>query len=98
VARVVSLLALDFAGLTLAIFTALVIKAAVLGHVDATQAYEETKQILAFAYLVTALLFARSGLYAGRGQRPGMTRIVAALFQVTFVALLFGLVSGEHFS
>ncbi len=96
--RVVALLALDFAGLTLAIFTALVIKAAILGHVDATQAYDETKQILAFAYLVTALLFARSGLYAGRGQRPGMTRIVAALFQVTFVALLFGLVSGEHFS
>ncbi len=96
--RVLSLLALDFVGLTLAIFTALIIKAAVLGHVDATQAWEETKQILAFAYLVTALLFARSGLYAGRGQRPGMTRIVAALFQVTFVALLFGLVSGQHFS
>ncbi|HSZ69029.1 MAG TPA: sugar transferase [Solirubrobacteraceae bacterium] len=98
VARVLSLLALDFAGLTLAIFTALLLKAAVLGHVDATQAYEETKQILAFAYLVTALLFARSGLYAGRGQRPGLTRIVASLFQVTFVALLFALVSGQHFS
>ncbi|HEY2767844.1 MAG TPA: sugar transferase [Solirubrobacteraceae bacterium] len=95
--RVLSLLALDFAGLTLAIFTALVLKAAVLGHLNATQAYDETKQILAFAYLVTALLFARSGLYAGRGQRPGLTRIVAALFQVTFIALLFALVSGQHF-
>jgi exopolysaccharide biosynthesis polyprenyl glycosylphosphotransferase len=97
-ARVLSLLALDFAGLTLAIFTALILKAAVLGHANTSAAYEETKQILAFAYLVTALLFARSGLYAGRGQRPGLARIVAALFQVTFVALLFALVSGQHFS
>jgi exopolysaccharide biosynthesis polyprenyl glycosylphosphotransferase len=98
VVRVLSLLALDFAGVALAIFTALVLKAVVLGHLDATQAYEETKQILAFAYLVTALLFARSGLYAGRGQRPGLARIVAALFQVAFVALLFAVVSGQHFS
>ncbi|HEY3827741.1 MAG TPA: sugar transferase [Solirubrobacteraceae bacterium] len=96
--RILSLLALDFAGVALAIFTALVLKAVVLGHVDTTQAYEETRQIIAFAYLVTALLFARSGLYAGRGQRPGLARIVAALFQVSFVALLFAVVSGQHFS
>jgi exopolysaccharide biosynthesis polyprenyl glycosylphosphotransferase len=97
-ARVLSLLALDFAGLALAIFTALALKEAVLGHSSVTNAYEETRRILAFAYLVTALLFARSGLYAARAQRPGLTRIVASLFQVTFVALLFGLVSDEHFS
>jgi exopolysaccharide biosynthesis polyprenyl glycosylphosphotransferase len=96
-ARVLSLLALDFAGLSLAIFTALVLKAAVLSEVSAHGAYEETRSILAFAYLLTALLFARSGLYAARSQRPGMTRIVASLFQVTFVALLFALVSGQHF-
>ena len=98
VARILSLLALDFAGVALAIFTALGLKAIVLGHLDATQAYEETKQILAFAYLVTALLFARSGLYARRSQRPGLTRIVASLFQVAFVALLFAVVSGQRFS
>ena len=69
-------------GVALAIFTALVLKAAVLGHVDASQAFEETRQILAFAYLVTALLFARSGLYAERAQRPGLSRIVGSLFQV----------------
>ncbi len=96
-ARVLTLLALDFAGLALAIFTALVLKAAVLSQVNAHGAYEETRSILAFAYLLTALLFARSGLYAARAQRPGMTRIVASLFQVTFVALLFALVSGERF-
>src|ERR1700678_1183730 len=39
-ARVLSLLALDFVAVSLAIFTALVIKAVVLGHVDASQALE----------------------------------------------------------
>ncbi|HXA55686.1 MAG TPA: sugar transferase, partial [Solirubrobacteraceae bacterium] len=97
-ARVLALLALDFAGLSAAIFTALVLKAAVLSEVSVHGAYAETRSILAFAYLLTALLFARSGLYAARAQRPGMARIVAALFQVTFVALIFALVSGEHFS
>ncbi len=96
-ARVLSLLALDLAGVALAIFTALVLKAAVLGHVEASSALHETERILAFAYLVTALLFARSGLYAERAQRPGLSRIVGALFQVAFLALLFAVVSGEHF-
>jgi exopolysaccharide biosynthesis polyprenyl glycosylphosphotransferase len=96
--RVLSLLALDFAGVALAIFTALALKEAVLAQLNLHSVYEETRSILAFAYLLTALLFARSGLYAARGQRPGMTRIVGCLFQVTFVALLFALVSGEEFS
>ena len=59
---------------------------------------EGTRSILAFAYLLTALLFARSGLYAERSQRPGLSRIVGSLFQVAFVALIFAVVSGEHFS
>jgi exopolysaccharide biosynthesis polyprenyl glycosylphosphotransferase len=97
-ARVVSLLALDFAGVALAIFSALILKAVVLDHVQVSSALHETERILAFAYLLTALLFARSGLYAERAQRPGMSRIVGSLFQVAFVALLFAVVSGEHFS
>jgi exopolysaccharide biosynthesis polyprenyl glycosylphosphotransferase len=97
-ARVLSLLALDFAGVALAIFTALVLKAALLGNVEVNAAQHETERILAFAYLLTALLFARSGLYAERAQRPGLSRIVGSLFQVAFVALVFAVVSGEHFS
>jgi exopolysaccharide biosynthesis polyprenyl glycosylphosphotransferase len=97
--RVVSLLALDFAGVALAIFTALMLKAVVRDpQVHLTPALHETERILPFAYLLTALLFARSGLYAARAQRPGLSRIVGSLFQVTFVALLFALVNGEHFS
>jgi exopolysaccharide biosynthesis polyprenyl glycosylphosphotransferase len=97
-ARVLSLLALDFAGVALAIFTALVLKAAVLDNVQVSPALHETERILAFAYLLTALLFARSGLYSERAQRPGLSRIVGSLFQVAFVALIFAVVSGEHFS
>jgi exopolysaccharide biosynthesis polyprenyl glycosylphosphotransferase len=98
VARVASLLALDFAGVALAIFTALVLKEALHGHVNTANAMHGTKQFLPFAYLLTALLFARSGLYAQRAVRPGLSRIVGSLFQVAFVALIFAVVSGEHFS
>jgi exopolysaccharide biosynthesis polyprenyl glycosylphosphotransferase len=96
--RVLSLLLLDLFGVSLAIFTALVLKEALLSSVDAHSVYEGTRSILAFAYLLTALLFARSGLYAERSQRPGLSRIVGSLFQVAFVALIFAVVSGEHFS
>jgi hypothetical protein len=96
--RVLSLLAVDFAGVALAIFTALILKETLHGHVAPSNAYHGTEQFLPFAYLLTALLFARSGLYAERAQRPGLSRIVGSLFQVAFVALLFAVVSGEHFS
>jgi exopolysaccharide biosynthesis polyprenyl glycosylphosphotransferase len=97
-ARVISLLALDFAGVALAVFTALVLKEAVHGSVNATTAMHGTERFLPFAYLLTALLFARSGLYAARALRPGLTRIVGSLFQVAVVALIFAVVNGEHFS
>ncbi|MHB8242749.1 MAG: sugar transferase, partial [Solirubrobacteraceae bacterium] len=98
VSRVVSLLALDFAGVALAVFTALVLKEVAHGRVQAVHARETTEHFLPFAYLLTALLFARSGLYAERALRPGLSRIVGSLFQVAFVALIFAVVSGESFS
>jgi exopolysaccharide biosynthesis polyprenyl glycosylphosphotransferase len=97
-ARVASLLALDFAGVALAIFTALLLKEALVGAGQASRALHETERILAFAYLITALLFARSGLYSERAVRPGLQRIVGSLFQVALVALIFAVVSGEHFN
>jgi FlaA1/EpsC-like NDP-sugar epimerase len=100
-ARVASLLALDFVGLFMAIFTALCLKAWALGALDgrtARQSLHQTEELVTFAFLVCALLFARSGLYAGREQRPGLTRIVASLFQTTLVALIFALINGLEFS
>src|SRR6185437_1199003 len=97
-ARVASLLALDFAGVSLAIFTALLLKEAVHGSVDAAHDLHGTEQFLPFCFLLTVLLFANAGLYSERALRPGMTRIVGSLFEVALVALVFALVNGEHFS
>ncbi|MGO9488759.1 MAG: sugar transferase [Solirubrobacteraceae bacterium] len=96
--RVLALLALDFAGVAFAIFTALVLKEAVHGSVDATNDLHGTENFLPFAYLLTVLLFANSGLYAERALRPGLPRIVGSLFEVSLVAVIFAVVNGEHFS
>jgi exopolysaccharide biosynthesis polyprenyl glycosylphosphotransferase len=98
VGRVVSLLALDFAGVALAIFTALILKEAIHGGVGFSNDLHGTENFLPFSYLLTALLFANSGLYAERALRPGLPRIVGSLFEVAVVALIFAVVNGEHFS
>jgi exopolysaccharide biosynthesis polyprenyl glycosylphosphotransferase len=98
VARIASLLALDFVGIYAAILTTLVIKAAARGQLDWGVVLHETRRTVAFAYLVTVLLFARSSLYANRAERPGLSRIVAALFQVMLAAVVFALASGQSFS
>ena len=97
VGRVLILLVLDFLGVSLGIFTALIIKALVVGPLNWDNAVQGTKDVVSFAFLLTVLLFARSQLYADRPVRPGFTRIVASLFQVTLVALIFALVNGEQF-
>jgi exopolysaccharide biosynthesis polyprenyl glycosylphosphotransferase len=97
--RVLSLLALDLAGVFASIYVALMVKA-VLRYSDWAfhASYVETRENFAFASLVTVLLFARSGLYASRAERPGLSVIVSSLFQVTVVALIFALVNGEKYS
>jgi exopolysaccharide biosynthesis polyprenyl glycosylphosphotransferase len=97
-ARVISLLALDLGAIILAIFTALCLKAAARDAWEPRVSWEQAKDYVPFAFLVASLLFARSGLYAERSQRPGLTRIVASLFQTTLVALIFAVVNGEEFS
>jgi exopolysaccharide biosynthesis polyprenyl glycosylphosphotransferase len=98
-ARIASLLAVDFAGVYAAIFTALMVKALVRDGEWAWHASAvETRGTVAFAYLVTALLFARSGLYADRPLRPGLPKIVSSLFWTTVVALVFAVVNGESYS
>jgi len=98
IARVVSLLILDFVGVTAALFSALMIKLIVQGNPDTHAAWEETRHWLAFAYLITVLMFARADLYAERARRPGFAKITTALFQATVIALVFALANGEHFS
>ncbi|MGI9097809.1 MAG: sugar transferase [Solirubrobacteraceae bacterium] len=97
--RVSTLLTLDFFGVYMAIITALWLKAGLTsGDWRVTAQSAQTAQLFDFAYLVTVLLFARSGLYSARGERPGMSRIVSSLFQVAVVALIFAAASGSTFS
>jgi exopolysaccharide biosynthesis polyprenyl glycosylphosphotransferase len=97
--RVVTLLTLDLAGVFAALYVALMVKAVLRYDEWAWDAsYQEARKTVAFAGLVTVLLFARSGLYASRAERPGLSRIVASLFQVTVVALIFALINGEEYS
>jgi exopolysaccharide biosynthesis polyprenyl glycosylphosphotransferase len=98
VARIVSLLILDFVGVSAALFSALMIKLILQGNPDTHAAWEETRHWLAFAYLITVLMFARVDLYAERTRRPGFAKITTALFQATVIALVFALANGEHFS
>ncbi len=99
IARIASLLILDFAGVTAALFTAMVIKLVVLqGNFSLSLAWKDVRPWIAFACLITALMFARVDLYAERARRPGFAKLVTALFQATVIALVFALANGEHFS
>src|SRR3954451_19406469 len=97
-ARVLMLGALDAAGIFLAIWTALELKALLRDKSDLTLSFHQAQDVAALAILVTLLLFARSDLYADRAVRPGFTRVIASLFQATLVVMLFAIVEGEQFS
>jgi hypothetical protein len=96
-ARVAILGALDLAGLFLAIYTALVLKTAIVAPEQLDQMWAQTKDYFPLGGLVMLLLFARSGLYRDRAQRPGFTRVIASLFQVTLVVLIYAEIEGEPF-
>jgi exopolysaccharide biosynthesis polyprenyl glycosylphosphotransferase len=95
--RVLSLLAVDFVGVTAAICTAIAIKLALRGEFSVDATWNNTRASLAFAYLLTVLMFARVDLYADRPRRPGLQKICSALFQATVIALVFALATGNHF-
>src|SRR3954463_9829663 len=97
-ARVVSLLALDFIAIFGAILTALCLKAALRDAWDFDVSFQQAKDYFPLAYLVTVLLFARSGLYTNRAERPGLARIVASLFQTTALVFAFAAVTGNSYS
>ena len=57
-----------------------------------------TLEYLPFVFLVTALLFSRSGLYSRREARPGFAAIVAGLRWRRSSSFAFALVNGLDFS
>jgi exopolysaccharide biosynthesis polyprenyl glycosylphosphotransferase len=96
--RIAVLAALDAAGVFLAIWTALELKAFARDKSDLSLSFDQAHDVAPLAILVTLLLFARSDLYADRAIRPGFTRVIASLFQATVVVMVFAIVQGEQFS
>jgi len=96
--RLLTLAALDVAGMFLAIWTALAIKAAFRAPDALDQTFDQAQEYAPLACLVMLLLFARSGLYRDRGQRPGFSKVIASLFQVTLVVLIYAVIEGHEFS
>jgi exopolysaccharide biosynthesis polyprenyl glycosylphosphotransferase len=97
-ARVLLLATLDVAGMFLAIWTALVIKTLVRSPETLDRTLDQTWDVAPLACLVMLLLFARSGLYRDRPQRPGFATVISSLFQVTVVIFLYAVIEGYEFS
>ncbi len=97
-ARVMTLATLDVTGMVLAIWTALAIKTLVRSPDVFERTFGQTMDVAPLACLVMLLLFARSGLYRDRPQRPGFATVISSLFQVTVVVALYAVIEGFEFS
>jgi len=96
--RIVLLLSLDALGVYAAILGALELKSALRGGASFAENASQAYHYATFSFILMALLFARSGLYADRASRPGLRAVVSSLFWVTVVAILYAKVDGQKFS
>ena len=96
--RFASLLALDFGAVYAAIFTALAVKELVRGNFVFDKITAQAWEYFPFVFLVTALVFALSGLYGSREERPGLVAITSGLFWVTVVSAAYAIVNGLDFN
>ncbi|CAB4943402.1 unannotated protein [freshwater metagenome] len=96
--RVLSLLVVDAAGVFASILLALQVKSIVRGGADFEENLNVAYHYSTFAFTLTALLFARSGLYADRASRPGLRAVVSSVFSVMVVALVYAKADGQQFS
>ena len=98
-ARVAALGVIDIAGLTLAVVTALALKFVLqFGYTNVSTSLDQALDVAPLACLVMVLLFARSGLYRDREQRPGFATVISSLFQLTLLMLLYAVIEGYEFS
>ena len=80
-----------------AIFTALAVKELVRGNFVFDTVTGQAWDYFPFVFLVTALVFALSGLYGSREERPGLVAIFSGLFWVTVVSAAYAIVNGLDF-
>jgi exopolysaccharide biosynthesis polyprenyl glycosylphosphotransferase len=95
---IASLVALDLAGLTLGLYSALVLRSLYYGDTLLWGAlWRAETEWLPFLALVMVLVFWHAGLYAERERRTGMGRTVSSLVLVTLIAFAFGIGTDSDF-
>jgi exopolysaccharide biosynthesis polyprenyl glycosylphosphotransferase len=99
-ASVVSLLALDAAGLAFGVYLTLALRELWVGNTPILWGaiWQAFANVFPFLVLVTVLVFWQQGLYARRERRPGFTRIPPALVVVALLTLAFAVGTGHRFS
>jgi exopolysaccharide biosynthesis polyprenyl glycosylphosphotransferase len=97
---IVGLVVIDVSGLALALYIALIIRAAYYGERPLLWGlpWKAENNWLPFLALVTVLVFWRAGLYAPREARAGVGRIVSSLLLVTVITLAFAVGTGYQHS
>ena len=93
------LVVLDLTGVTLALYSALVLRNAYRGeHVLFGLAWAAVSTWLQFIALVLVLVFARAGLYRQREARPGADAVIRSLALVTVITAFYAIaVAGMTF-
>ena len=96
-ASIASLVFLDFCGVALGVYTALVLRELYYGHTPVLWGvlWKYEARWLPFLTLVTVLVFWRAGLYGERELRGGVGRILSSLVVVTLLTVAFGIGSGQ---
>ena len=96
-ASIASLIFLDFCGIALGVYAALVLRELYYGHTPLLWGvlWKYEARWLPFLTLVTVLVFWRAGLYGERELRGGVGRILSSLVVVTLLTVAFGVGSGQ---
>ena len=97
---VVSLFALDAAGLALGVYLALVARELWVGNTPILWGaiWQAFANVFPFLVLVTVLVFWQQGLYAQRDRRAGFSRVPPALGVIALLTLAFAAGTGHRFS
>jgi exopolysaccharide biosynthesis polyprenyl glycosylphosphotransferase len=99
-ASIVTLVVLDLAGLTLGLYTALLVRELYLGDWPPLWGYvwRTESDWLPFLTVITVLVFWVGGLYRRREVRAGFGQVIASLVLVAVITLAFGIGTGYHFT
>lgn len=99
-ASVISLAAIDIAGLAIGLFAALALRALVVDPKPILWGllWDHETSWLPFLILLLLLVFWQAGLYKPRETREGAARVVPSVVLVAALSLAFAIGTGQHFT